>query len=607
MDDGESEALAFERQQKLQSYLKLLMSDAGSGDIVEQEQTLTNRQQELDKRRRLRESVRAQQEQDNFRQIQLAEQLQRLHSAVKIQSFLRMIKPRRFYVERAHVRHRFAVRIQRMVRGWIARRYVRSVRQMCAQRRLVATEIVETERRYVRDIYLLCTMYRLPLLQAAEIDPILALQDVQAIFGCVASAVLQTNTRLLLALEERHDTWRPLRCLGDVFLNAASELEAYVEYVDNYGTSLDVLARCKAENKAFAAFLAEVEQADGPLRGLDLTAFLIMPIQRLPRYALLLHELLKVTWQKHDDYIHLQRALEAIKHVTAHVDTRKGLAENLLRVRSVQESLTGPFENGVWPLVAPHRRFVAEGRVSELTDVGRKARTLQLTLLSDLLIVSADRPPILQFLASIELATCTLLGPDPACPVPDSFCIMSSVGTFVFACDSTEDKNIWMDVINTCWKRARKQLEPSHRQHRKAAGSICLPPTFQQAKADAVSGGGPGSSQEQSLRERFALPALERLVDSFFCAAVPPYTLYIFSSVLCWRNNVVAIERISAIQRRGLTLELHLRQGDTLAVSGVVNADECLTQLRSMISSRTSKASAVRSSVRAEPLQYALD
>ena len=57
--------------------------------------------------------------------------------------------------------------------------------------------------------------------------------------------------------------------------------------------------------------------------GLPLPGYLITPIQRLPRYVLLVKDLFKHTWRSHCDYSDLEKALGAIQDVTNYVNEVK--------------------------------------------------------------------------------------------------------------------------------------------------------------------------------------------------------------------------------------------------------------------------------------------
>jgi len=55
--------------------------------------------------------------------------------------------------------------------------------------------------------------------------------------------------------------------------------------------------------------------------GLTLSAYLIMPIQRIPRYRMLLEVLVKFTPQDHSDFKHLNEALEVVRDVANYINT----------------------------------------------------------------------------------------------------------------------------------------------------------------------------------------------------------------------------------------------------------------------------------------------
>ncbi len=52
-------------------------------------------------------------------------------------------------------------------------------------------------------------------------------------------------------------------------------------------------------------------------------SYLIMPVQRIPRYQLLLRELDKVTEEGHPEKQHLGEALQKIEHIAKHVNEEK--------------------------------------------------------------------------------------------------------------------------------------------------------------------------------------------------------------------------------------------------------------------------------------------
>lgn len=74
---------------------------------------------------------------------------------------------------------------------------------------------------------------------------------------------------------------------------------------------------------------------------LELGSLLICPVQRLPRYSLLLAELLRHTSHDSNDFPLLLQATEKIKDVTNFVNENKKNAENLQKILNVQNSIHG--------------------------------------------------------------------------------------------------------------------------------------------------------------------------------------------------------------------------------------------------------------------------
>lgn len=65
--------------------------------------------------------------------------------------------------------------------------------------------------------------------------------------------------------------------------------------------------------------LSKLEEED-VFRGLNIEAFLIKPVQRLPKYVLLLKDLIKHTWADHPDYDNLKSSLKKFSVVNKQID-----------------------------------------------------------------------------------------------------------------------------------------------------------------------------------------------------------------------------------------------------------------------------------------------
>jgi len=183
--------------------------------------------------------------------------------------------------------------------------------------------------------------------------------------------------------------------VSSVFQQYANYLRVYVNYVNNYEAACDLVAS-KKRDKAFQLFLEEKRQSP-ECGGLDLMSFLIMPIQRIPRYRLLLTELKKHTTDSDAEHAALDDALEKIKVIANFVNEAKRAAENRSRIIEIQNKVKGEFDN----LLTPGRVLLFAGPV---LIKKRSSKPGYLFLFNDLLIWTSPKPEH-TFLGVLNLAT----------------------------------------------------------------------------------------------------------------------------------------------------------------------------------------------------------
>lgn len=145
--------------------------------------------------------------------------------------------------------------------------------------------------------------------------------------------------------------------------------------------------------------------------------YLIQPVQRLPRYVLLLSSLLRHT--PASDTLHhstIQAALSKIESVASFVNERKRDAENMARLCSVAERISGGLPEDIH-LLQPHRRLVREGAVMvlssrsllgfDLLGSSLKVSRVNLLLFNDLLIWTNEKG---KYKGGFDLAQTTVSG-----------------------------------------------------------------------------------------------------------------------------------------------------------------------------------------------------
>ncbi|KAI8914777.1 hypothetical protein DFJ77DRAFT_463294 [Powellomyces hirtus] len=322
-----------------------------------------------------------------------------------------------------------------------------------SKRAKIANEILQSERRYVDSLLQLRKSFFEPLMTvvgtASEVIP---KKTIQSIFSELRG-LINVNTELRKQLESRLDEqpWNSTNgCIGDIFLNLAPYLKMYSSYVKNFNNALSLLTENVAKVPALAQFIAR-QNADPELKGLPLESFLILPVQRIPRYKLLLEDLLKNTDSEHPDHLTLKKSLERIAEVAVFVNETIREHEMMQELVEVQRSLYGMDED----LVSPGRRLIKRGRVQKISR--RRHHTRYLILLSDFLIYAS--PSMLEdhytFHRKLDLELCEVVDVPDTKDMEHIFQIVSPEKSFAMYADSAKEKQKWIHDIDTAARELR--------------------------------------------------------------------------------------------------------------------------------------------------------
>ena len=170
------------------------------------------------------------------------------------------------------------------------------------QRYRVAKEILKTEETYVQNLRTLTSFFYRPLFKSKMLSP----HEIKLLFPPQLNSLLSCHTELLEKLRDRLSNTKWHGMVGDIFANLCSGsigmdfFQMYSGYVLAFPSALAVFDKQIRTNEEFRGFIRAC--MDSPsCGGLDLCAFLLTPIQRLPRYLLLLKELMKYTDFSHPD------------------------------------------------------------------------------------------------------------------------------------------------------------------------------------------------------------------------------------------------------------------------------------------------------------------
>jgi len=174
-----------------------------------------------------------------------------------------------------------------------------------------------------------------------------------------------------------------------VLLHYAPMLSAYRGYLENYDAASALVATLKESSPRFAALC----QINSHLHGLPIESLLIMPVQRLPRYTLLLKEFLRHTASSDPAYEAIAQAEEAVTRVTTAINSQLLEKERQNRVWEVQTRIER--DDRYVDLMAPGRHIVREGvlkkRYSNSSFQLSKDTEYYFILFNDLLLYAAEK------------------------------------------------------------------------------------------------------------------------------------------------------------------------------------------------------------------------
>lgn len=170
---------------------------------------------------------------------------------------------------------------------------------------------------------------------------------------------------------------------GSLMLPLCPFLKCYSLFIQNFSRSLARIRMEEEHSEEWRRFTSSVK-ASGVGQGLDLGAMLLNIIQRIPRYKLLLADLMRKTDYDHPDSTDLSQACRVIEQVATFLDTSIKLHDSTLQIFEIQKAMIG-LET---PLVVPGRRLLRSGK---LRKVGRREEQYRhFFLFNDALLYASD-------------------------------------------------------------------------------------------------------------------------------------------------------------------------------------------------------------------------
>jgi len=228
------------------------------------------------------------------------------------------------------------------IKSWGQRKQYLAEGKIYSKRARIVKEIFTTETTYVTSLNTAVEAFLYPL-RSSLLIPI---EELNLIFSNI-EVLAQFNQGFLDKLTEKVNDWSINQQIGEIFSHLEESGDIYSTYVNNYNDAIKTIENLKKDNEKFNEFLLETRNTKA--KGIDLIAYLIMPIQRMPRYVLLLEDLLKSTPTNHVDFVNIELAVKNLKKLTIQLNERKRDSENKLAIQDIYMKLVPPVQDILTP------------------------------------------------------------------------------------------------------------------------------------------------------------------------------------------------------------------------------------------------------------------
>uniref|UniRef100_A0AAR2J0D7 FYVE, RhoGEF and PH domain containing 1 n=1 Tax=Pygocentrus nattereri TaxID=42514 RepID=A0AAR2J0D7_PYGNA len=254
--------------------------------------------------------------------------------------------------------------------------------QLSVQQRVfnIANELLQTEKAYVSRLHLLDQVFCGRLMEEARARGSFPCEVVMGIFSNICSIYCFHQQFLLPALEKRMEEWDANPRIGDILQKLAPFLKMYGEYVKNFDTAMELVNTWMERSSQFKAIIHDIQKEE-MCGNLTLQHHMLEPVQRIPRYELLLKDYLHRLPEDADDFKDAQKSLELIATAAEHSNAAIRKMERMRKLLKVYELLGGEED-----IVNPTNELIKEGHILKLSAKNGTSQDRYLILFNDRLL-----------------------------------------------------------------------------------------------------------------------------------------------------------------------------------------------------------------------------
>jgi len=221
--------------------------------------------------------------------------------------------------------------------------------KLLGKREMAIMELCESEDKYRSYLESIVNKYK------PTLEPLITVDQKRLLFTNIEPLIL-VSKQLSMVFNLESEKGPINSCIAKCFQSITPLIKFFVPYIEHYPEADLELQNLLNSNKKFA------QQCDLLLKeGMQpITSLIIMPVQRMPKYFLLIKEIMKSTPKWHSDSNDLPNVMNIIKDASQKADAKSNEAKRKGELFSLQNSITD-----CPPLVSPTRALIGRWALKE--------------------------------------------------------------------------------------------------------------------------------------------------------------------------------------------------------------------------------------------------
>ncbi|KAI5239227.1 Fyve, Rhogef And Ph Domain-Containing Protein 3 [Manis pentadactyla] len=304
----------------------------------------------------------------------------------------------------------------------------------------IAQELLRTEETYVRRLHLLDQVFCAQLTEAG-----IPQEVTTGIFSNISSIYRFHGQFLLPELRTRiTEEWDTKPRLGDILQKLAPFLKMYGEYVKNFDRAVELVSSWTQRSLLFKDIVHGIQKQE-VCGSLTLQHHMLEPVQRVPRYELLLKDYLLRLPGDAPDWRDAQRSLELISTAAKHSNAAIRKMEKMHKLLEVYERLGGE-EN----IVNPADELIKEGHIQKLSAKSGAVQDRHLFLFNSMILYCVPKLRLMgqKFSVREKMDISDLQVQDVVKPnAAPTFVLVGRKRSLELQTRTEEEKKEWIQVI----------------------------------------------------------------------------------------------------------------------------------------------------------------